>query len=400
MTVACALWHSEPHNSIIGGAERDRMVARQIAARGVTDPRVLDAMRQVPREAFVAEGLRGVRLRGQPAADRARADHLAALHRRADDRGRRGEARRAGAGDRRGLRLRRGRAQPDRRQGLHHRAPRHAWPRRRRSGWPGSAIAMSRCVMPTARSVGRRRRRSTPSSSPPAGRRFRRRLRRQLKIGGRLVIPGRLARTASSGWSRSCATARTNSTRRIWARSCSCRWSATHGWPEQAGERPRNSAATETRAPAVRARAPADLIRAAAEPLPELEDPAFGRLFDRFADARVVLLGEATHGTSEFYSRAGGDHPPADRATRLQHRGGRGRLAGRGGDRPLRAPQGAARGGGARLPPLPDLDVAQRRGRTISSTGCAPTTTRARTGAARRLLRARHLQHERLDRGR
>ena len=33
----------------------------------------------------------------------------------------------------------------------------------------------------------------------------------------------------------------------------------------------------------------------------DLDDPAFGRLFDRFARARVVLLGEATHGTSEFY---------------------------------------------------------------------------------------------------
>jgi protein-L-isoaspartate(D-aspartate) O-methyltransferase len=32
---------------------RDRMVDRQIAARGVHDPRVLEAMRQVPREAFV-----------------------------------------------------------------------------------------------------------------------------------------------------------------------------------------------------------------------------------------------------------------------------------------------------------------------------------------------------------
>jgi erythromycin esterase-like protein len=42
-------------------------------------------------------------------------------------------------------------------------------------------------------------------------------------------------------------------------------------------------------------------IAHAAEPLPDIEDPAFGALFDRFADARVVLLGEASHGTSEFY---------------------------------------------------------------------------------------------------
>ena len=48
-----------------------------------------------------------------------------------------------------------------------------------------------------------------------------------------------------------------------------------------------------------------DLHRAlhnAAEPLPDpANTPAFGSLFDRFGAARVVLLGEATHGTSEFY---------------------------------------------------------------------------------------------------
>lgn len=44
-----------------------------------------------------------------------------------------------------------------------------------------------------------------------------------------------------------------------------------------------------------------ELIAAAAEPLPDFDDPAFGRLFDRFADRRLVLLGEASHGTSEFY---------------------------------------------------------------------------------------------------
>jgi erythromycin esterase-like protein len=39
----------------------------------------------------------------------------------------------------------------------------------------------------------------------------------------------------------------------------------------------------------------------AAEPLPAFDDPAFGRAFDRFGEHRVVLLGEASHGTSEFY---------------------------------------------------------------------------------------------------
>jgi erythromycin esterase-like protein len=43
-------------------------------------------------------------------------------------------------------------------------------------------------------------------------------------------------------------------------------------------------------------------IRAAAQPLPSPDDAeAFGAAFDRFGSAKVVLLGEATHGTSEFY---------------------------------------------------------------------------------------------------
>lgn len=46
----------------------------------------------------------------------------------------------------------------------------------------------------------------------------------------------------------------------------------------------------------------AQAIARHAEPLPPIDDAdAFGAMFDRFADARVVLLGEASHGTSEFY---------------------------------------------------------------------------------------------------
>ena len=43
------------------------------------------------------------------------------------------------------------------------------------------------------------------------------------------------------------------------------------------------------------------LIAEAAEPLPDIDDRTFGEFFSRFGDARVVLLGEASHGTSEFY---------------------------------------------------------------------------------------------------
>ncbi len=47
-------------------ADRDRMVDRQLAAREVRDPRVLDAMRTVPRHAFVPAGLRASAYEDRP----------------------------------------------------------------------------------------------------------------------------------------------------------------------------------------------------------------------------------------------------------------------------------------------------------------------------------------------
>lgn len=44
-----------------------------------------------------------------------------------------------------------------------------------------------------------------------------------------------------------------------------------------------------------------DLIADASIALPAPDDPGFAAHFDRWADRRVILLGEASHGTSEFY---------------------------------------------------------------------------------------------------
>jgi protein-L-isoaspartate(D-aspartate) O-methyltransferase len=49
------------------------------------------------------------------------------------------------------------------------------------------------------------------------------------------------------------------------------------------------------------ARSLPELIRASAVRLPALDAADFAHAFDRFADQRVVLLGEASHGTAEFY---------------------------------------------------------------------------------------------------
>jgi protein-L-isoaspartate(D-aspartate) O-methyltransferase len=45
----------------------------------------------------------------------------------------------------------------------------------------------------------------------------------------------------------------------------------------------------------------AELVREVAEPIDHIDRAPLDSLIERIADARVVLLGEATHGTSEFY---------------------------------------------------------------------------------------------------
>src|SRR3954471_25015432 len=44
-----------------------------------------------------------------------------------------------------------------------------------------------------------------------------------------------------------------------------------------------------------------ELLRESAEPLAPPDSRDFGLPFGRFGSAKLVLLGEATHGTSEFY---------------------------------------------------------------------------------------------------
>ena len=59
---------------------RDLMVDRQIASRGVRSKLVLDAMRSVPREAFLPERYVGIRVRGLATAHRAGSDDLSTVH--------------------------------------------------------------------------------------------------------------------------------------------------------------------------------------------------------------------------------------------------------------------------------------------------------------------------------
>ena len=68
------------------------------------------------------------------------------------------------------------------------------------------------------------------------------------------------------------------------------------GWTEK-GERPVLTAPGRVSSP----RQVAALLRETAEPFEEVESAALGPLLERIGDCRLVLLGEATHGTAEFY---------------------------------------------------------------------------------------------------
>ncbi|NTZ43391.1 protein-L-isoaspartate(D-aspartate) O-methyltransferase [Altererythrobacter sp. SALINAS58] len=43
-------------------------------------------------------------------------------------------------------------------------------------------------------------------------------------------------------------------------------------------------------------------IAKSCDPLPEIDDPDFAKAFDRYAGKKVVILGECSHGTHEFYA--------------------------------------------------------------------------------------------------
>ncbi|SDY86965.1 protein-L-isoaspartate(D-aspartate) O-methyltransferase [Citreimonas salinaria] len=118
-------------------------------------------------------------------------------------------------------------------------------------------------------------------------------LKRQLAVGGSLVIPVqhddqhqtliRIRRTAEDAWDEE--------------KLCAVRFVpliGAEGWAED------GTRAATNHKPAREVPLP-EMIAEAAEPLPDVDDPAFGVLFERYGDRRVVLLGEASHGTSEFY---------------------------------------------------------------------------------------------------
>ena len=119
-------------------------------------------------------------------------------------------------------------------------------------------------------------------------------LKEQLAIGGRLVIP-----IGNSSEQKLCKVVRVDNSRFEEENLGAVKFVpliGEQGWKED-GRR----AASNHIPGAARNQTLPEMIAEAGEELPAFDDPAFGKLFDRFADRRVVLLGEASHGTSEFY---------------------------------------------------------------------------------------------------
>ena len=153
--------------------------------RGISDQAVLRAMDEVPREYFVAAGLRRERLCRPGAADRLRPDHQPALCRRLYDRAARCRAAASGARDRHRLRLSGRDPVAARARGGQHRALPHAGRCRARSA---QDARLRQCHHPRRRRHRRARRiwrRSTASWSPPPPRKSRSACRRSLPKAAR-----------------------------------------------------------------------------------------------------------------------------------------------------------------------------------------------------------------------
>ena len=267
--------------------DRNRMVDLQVARRGIRDPRVLEAMRQVPREAFVAPGLQEFAYEDTPLpieeGQTISQPYIVALMI---------EAAEIKPGDRVldvGTGSGYAAAVLSRLAGKVYTVERHL---------PLVETARKRFEQLGYRNIEVRHGDGTlgwPEAAPfdailvaAGGPEVPETLRNQLKIGGRLIIPigllekplelVKVVRDGEKAFHEEELGA-VNFVPLI----------GKHGWSETA---PRKRTATKP---------PHELLRDAAEPLPDFDDPAFGRLFDRFAQARVVLLGEASHGTSEFY---------------------------------------------------------------------------------------------------
>ncbi|HYX04343.1 MAG TPA: protein-L-isoaspartate(D-aspartate) O-methyltransferase [Reyranella sp.] len=269
---------------------RRRMVRRQIAGRGIDDLRVLAAMEKVPREAFLPDAMREFAYEDTPlpieegqtisqpyiVARMAEAAHIAANDRVLE----------IGAGSGYAAAVLGELAQQVFTIERHPALADLARARLRQLGYRNVEVRTGDGTLGW--------REQAPFDAVIAtagGPRIPDTLREQLAIGGRLVMPVGETRSVQTLIRLTRTGARTFHREEL-EEVRFVPLIGEQGWTD---DQPRE---TPTRRP------PAglpQLLRAAAQPLPSLDDPEFAAQFDRYADRRLVLLGEASHGTSEFY---------------------------------------------------------------------------------------------------
>jgi protein-L-isoaspartate(D-aspartate) O-methyltransferase len=282
---------------------RKRMVDRQIRARGIEDPRVLDALATVPREAFLPPALAEFAYDDRPlpieAGQTISQPYIVALMTEALALAPDEDVLEIGTGSGYAAAVL---ARVARRVYTIERHAELADLARERMTRLGYANVEVRCGDGTL---------GWPEHAPFAGiivaaggPQLPSSLLAQLAIGGRLVMPVgtsraqqlvRVTRTAEAEYRREDLGA-VQFVPLIGAQGWREASSAAAG--AQTRRRPRPLIAP---APASRPALVSKLIAECAEPIARIDDASLDGLLDRIGDARVVLLGEATHGSSEFY---------------------------------------------------------------------------------------------------
>ncbi len=270
--------------------KRDRMVERQIARRGLTDRRLLEAFRTVPREQFVPESMREFAFEDGPLpigeGQTISQPYMVATMIDAAGIGPNDRVLEVGAGSGYAAAVLSRMASEVFAIERHAVLAREAGERISRLGYDnceviaGDGMAGLPEQAPFDAILVSARAEEVPDA-----------LKRQLEIGGRLVMPvgGEdvqqfrcLTRTGREQWT-------------------SHEIAPVRFVPLLPGAVPEDGARAGSNHRPARARSLAELIAAHAVPLPETGDLAFAEAFDRFADRRVVMLGECSHGTREFY---------------------------------------------------------------------------------------------------
>ena len=277
----------------MSGYERHRaaMVERQIRSRGIDDPAILAAFAEVPREDFVPEAMAQFAYHDGPlpigAGQTISQPYIVACMIDAADVGAGKRVLEVGAGS--GYAA----AVLSRIAGEVFAIERHE-SLAREAAERIAALGYDNCRIVTGDGLG-----GLPAEAPfdailvaARGEKVPEPLKRQLAIGGRLVIPVGdedvqqlrcIERTGEDAWS-------------------AYDIAAARFVPLLPDVVPENGSRAQTDHRPARALSLPEAIAAAAIPLPDIADPGFARAFDRYAGRRIVMLGECSHGTHEFYA--------------------------------------------------------------------------------------------------